>query len=281
MSETVEQFLARGGKINTLAMGYTVFPDGNIPMRPKPRKSEIKETPSDVIQDRNKAIRKYSPRPKIADEKSKLQIDEQVEMLGEFFGKMFRGDKKRFCELVGLSPKTFDNAKAGCNRLGADKWREAKLIMRDFVFSKPKSKQRSSLEADRRKQIMEAREKAKANGDTVFMAPCKHHGMTKFYLHGDQLPRCATCRMNNTRKRRDVLKNDDQKSKAERSKFNIEKMREAVSKGLNIFIGLCVRCGYTEMKYSKSPNTLNGYTYRCVECNKKTQALYKETRNKL
>ena len=281
MSETVEQFLARGGKINTLAMGYTVFPDGNIPMRPKPRKSEIKETPSDVIQDRNKAIRKYSPRPKIADEKSKLQIDEQVEMLGEFFGKMFRGDKKRFCELVGLSPKTFDNAKAGCNRLGADKWREAKLIMRDFVFSKPKSKQRSSLEADRRKQIMEAREKAKANGDTVFMAPCKHHGMTKFYLHGDQLPRCATCRMNNTRKRRDVLKNDDQKSKAERSKFNIEKMKDAVSRGLNVFSGLCGICGHAEMKYSKSPNTLNGYTYRCIECNRKNQALYKETRNKL
>lgn len=281
MSETVEQFLARGGQIKPLEMGYTAFPDGNIPMKPKPRKSDIAETSTDAIQERNKAIRKYSPRLKITDETAKLQTAEQVEMLGEFFSKMFRGDKKRFCELVGLSPKTFDNAKAGCNRLGVDKWREAKLIMRDFVFSKPKSRQRSSLETDRRKQVVEARKQAKANGDTVVMAPCKHHGMTKFYLHGDQPPRCATCRMNNTKHLRNLHKDAEQKSNAERSKFNIEKMREAVSEGLNIFIGLCVRCGYTEMKYSKSPNTLNGYTYRCVECNKKTQALYKETRNKL
>ena len=54
MSETVEQFLARGGQIKPLEMGYTAFPDGNIPMKPKPRKSEIKETPADVIQAKNK-----------------------------------------------------------------------------------------------------------------------------------------------------------------------------------------------------------------------------------
>ena len=290
MSETVEQFLARGGQIKPLAMGYTAFPDGNIPMRPKPRKSDIVETPTAVIQEKNKTIKtrkKIEPRPKIPDEQVKLQIAEQIEKLNEFFSKTFHGDKKRFCSLVGLTPKTIDNARCGHGRIGIEKWKEVKLIMADFVFSKSKAKtkrsykRRDPVEAERRNQVFEARTQAKENGETVFMAPCKHHGMTKFYLHGDQPPRCATCRMNNTKHLRNLHKDAEQKSKAERSEYNRAKVKEAASSGLKIFTGLCVRCGYTEMKYSKSPNTLNGYTYRCVECNKKTQALYKETRNKL
>lgn len=199
MSETVEQFLARGGKINTLEMGYRAFPDGDIPMRPKPRKSEIKETPTDVIQAKNKSIRKYSARPKVLNEAAKLQTAEQVKMLNEFFSKMFRGDKKRFCALVGLNPKTIGNAKAGSNRLGVDKWQEVKLAMRDFVFSKPKLsarmkyKRRDPAEKDRISQVAQAREQAKRNGETVFMAPCKNHGTTKFYLYGDKTSRCAAC----------------------------------------------------------------------------------------
>ena len=283
MSETVEQFLARGRKINTLAMGYTVFPDGNIPMRPKPRKSEIKETPSDVIQDRNKAIRKYSPRPKIADENAKLQTAEQVEMLGEFFGKMFRGDKKRFIALTGLTVKTIANAKCGNCKIGVEKWLEIKSIMNDFVFSIPKPKPyklRNPAETERRNQVIKGKEQAILSGKNSFTAPCKHHGMTKFYIYGNQPPRCAECRYGNLKGRINAKKTDEQKARDERAKYNRDKTNEAVAKGLKTFIGLCANCGYTEMKYSNTPNTKNGRTYRCVECCKKRNTTYNAKRNK-
>ena len=283
VSETVEQFLARGGQINELPMGYTEYPDGKLPAPKKPKKSDVVETPSIKIKERNKVIRKYFPRPKIPDEKAKLQIDEQVKLLTEFFGEMKHGDKKRFIALTGLAVKTIANAKCGNCKIGVEKWLEIKSIMNDFVFSIPKPKPyklRNPAETERRNQVIKGKEQAILSGKNSFTAPCKHHGMTKFYIYGNQPPRCAECRYGNLKGRINAKKTDEQKARDERAKYNRDKTNEAVAKGLKTFIGLCANCGYTEMKYSNTPNTKNGRTYRCVECCKKRNTTYNAKRNK-
>ena len=283
MSETVEQFLARGGEINELPMGHTEYPDGKLPAAKKPKKADIIETPPIKIQEKNKVIREYSPRPKIPNEKAKLQIDEQIKLLTEFFSKLKRGDKKRFITLTGLAVKTIANAKCGNCKIGVEKWKEIKLIIANFVFSKLKPKPyklRNPAETERRNQVIRAKDEAILGGENSFIAPCRHHGMTKFHIHGNQPPRCAECRYGNLKGRIDAKKTDEQKARDERTKYNRDKTDEAAANGLKTFIGLCVNHGYTEMKYSNTPNTRNGRTYRCVECCKKRNTTYNAKRNK-
>lgn len=290
MSETVEQFLARGGKINTLAMGYTAFPDGNIPMSPKPRKEKITETPKEVIEQKNKTIRKRAPivkrdkRPALSSAQIEVLVAEQMKVLGELYENFKHGDKKRFIELCKIAPKTLDNAKSGHGRIGSERWNLMKQIIAEFKFSEPKPKAKykykpnESPEAIRRNQVTAARKIAEANGESVFMAPCQHHGMTKYYLHGNQPPRCAECRLQVTKHHRELHKDAEQKDKDQRAKFNKDAVLKAVADGSDTFTGLCARCGYTTMKYSPSPNTIIGYTYRCIDCTRKAQTKYKESK---
>lgn len=285
MGETLDEFLARGGKINTLPMGYTAFPDGNIPVRPKPRKADIIETPSAAIESRNENIRKAvkpkrEPKPKASLDQIRDLVKEQTQVLSEVYSKFFHGDKKRFCKLCGIGSKTLDNAKTGNGRIGQKRWDDVKLVIASFEYSKPRPKQKrykpvESEEKSRRRKITAAKKEAEKNGQSVFMAPCKHHGMTKYYLHGKQSPRCAACRLAITKNQRELHKDAEQKCKDQRAALNKERLLEAVEKGEAVFTGLCVSCGYTDFKYSRSPNTIIGCTYRCITCTRASQIKYK------
>lgn len=301
MTETVEQFLARGGQIKSLDMGYTAFPDGIIPMKPV-KARETKETEAvknQKIEERNKKIREQKihkppreprePRIKrkkrMSDEQISAIVLEQTTMLNAFCIKLRRGDKKRFCELVGVVAKSFDNAKAGKGRFGVETWARIKNHMNDFVCTeaapkKPrKYKPKESPEYTRRLQVIEARKKAETDGVSVFTAPCKIHGITDYYLHGKQPPRCAKCRMSITKHHREMHKDAKQKDRSERARINKERTIEAVTKNKTNFTGLCVRCGYTEMKLYASKKDECGYSYRCVECTHQAQVKYNLTRN--
>lgn len=290
MSETLEEFLARGGEIKSLDMGYTAFPDGIIPMSPKPRKAKIEETPKAVIEKKNKGIRQLKPRKvqenrhRIPVEQVRALVKEQMQVLAEFYERMVRGDKKRLCEICGIANKTLDNAKAGNGRIGLERWQEVKKVISEFEFGQPKVKSTSRYKPKvtegsiRRNQVTAARKIAEANGQKVFMAPCKHHGMTKYYLHGNQYPRCAECRLLITKNKVRQNKDAEQTDREERAKYNRERTLEAVKNGQSIFTGLCVRCGYAEMKYCKTPNSIIGYTYRCLVCTRKAQIKYNASR---
>ncbi len=294
MTETVEQFLARGGQITPLDMGYTAFPDGIIPMKPV-RARETKETEAaktQKIEERNKKIREqknHEPRvrhkKRMSDEQVAEIVLEQKTMLSDFYKKIRHGDKKRFCEMVGVVTKSFDNAKSGKGRFGVETWARIKKHMNDFVCTeaapkKPrKYKPKETPESIRRLQVVAARKKAEQEGISVFKAPCRIHGMTDYYLHGKQPPRCAKCRMSITKHHREMHKDAEQKDRTERAKLNKERMIEALSKDQKVFTGLCVRCGYTDMKVYISKNEETGYSYRCVKCTYESQARYNLKRN--
>ena len=292
VTETVDQFLARGGQIKSLDMGYTAFPDGIIPMKP-PRSRETKESQAkkdEKIKEYNAKIprvkkARVKPKKRIPQEQIINLVAEQTTMLSDIYRKFKRGDKKRFCDLCGVVTKSMDNAKAGNGRFSADTWDRIKEQMKVFVFStttpkkKIKYKPKESPEYTRRLQVIEARKKAESDGVSVFTAPCKIHGMTDYYLHGKQPPRCAKCRMAITKHHREMHKDAKQKDRSERARINKERTIKAIAKNEINFTGLCVRCGYTEMKIYASKKDECGYSYRCVECTHQAQVKYNLTRN--
>ena len=299
LDRELEEFFAKGGKVKPLAMGETEYRDGKIPTRNKTKKTDEKykgpilETPTEVIIAKNKAIRKEKPKRVVVEkelvinESIQALVKEQMTVLAELYSKFKYGDKNRFSLQCGIATATIDRARSGKKRISFERWEKIKLIINDFAFSdgklrkprKRKYKRSESPEALRRMKVIELRKDAEIKGLSVFQAPCKKHGWSDYYLHGKQPARCAKCRMDITKNHRELHKDAVQKDKDQRAKYNKEKVLEAVKDGKAIFTGLCVRCGYTDMKYSKTPNTIIGYTYRCLSCTRKAQTAYKERKN--
>ena len=300
LDRELEEFFAKGGKPKVLAMGETEYRDGKVPVgrgngkEKKKYTGVIQETPSELIVAKNKEIRKVKPKRVVVekelviDERIQALVKEQMAVLGELYSKFKYGDKSRFGLQCGISTATIDRARNGKKRISFERWELLKTFIENFKFSEKKepkpSKKRTykrseSPEALRRMKVIELRKDAEIKGLSVFQAPCKKHGWSDYYLHGKQPARCAKCRMDITKNHRELHKDAVQKDKDQRAKYNKDKVLEAVKDGKAIFTGLCVRCGYTDMKYSKTPNTIIGYTYRCLSCTRKAQIAYKERKN--
>ena len=294
LDRDLKEFLAKGKNVEVLPMGFTHFKDGKVPMRATSKKEKQQhaearvETPTEVILEKNKSIRKLkNPVLKNSPAKvAKIQaiVIEQMNVIAEFYSKMHRGDKKRFCELCGITTKKLDNAKTGKGRIDEAHWRNIKAIMSGFVFTVPKQKTKrrykrsEAPEALRRAQVIAARIQAEKDGKSVFKAPCKIHGMSDYYLHGKQPARCAKCRMEITKHHREVHLDAAQKDRKQRAEFNLAEAAKAVESGAFEFIGLCVRCGNSKMRVFNSKKSKTGYGYRCEKCTVESQKRYSEKR---
>ena len=275
--KTVEEWLAAGNKTTVLDMGFTAFKDGKVPMGAKQKKAV--ETPAHVIKEKNKAIRKAKYKP-VAKKDPELLIqmkNEQMSMLSNFYKDMPHVDKRRFAAVCGIAPKTLDNARTGNTRISAKRWEIVKLEMAQFKFSEydPKIKVNGD---SRRARVIEARRNAQANGETVYLAECKHHGLVNYYLKEGQHGRCSLCQIELNKKSRNKAKSAEQLEKDERAEENRGRMEKALSGGCMAFIGICAEHGETEMMAVATKGLAIGYSYRCLICNTNSHRRYREKR---
>lgn len=210
LNDEMEAFLNRGGKVKQIPTGYSSYRDGKLPMRgitrgPKEKLAydpSIQETPNEVIEARNKQIRRgkigtvnRSPR-KSANCLKKIEY--QSKYLKEISKKFGPDDKNRLCKMVGISTKTFDNVKCGDGAISDSSWKVLLMYMENFEYTpkikKPRYVRSKDPEVLRRHAIRQARLKANAEGKKDFMAECAHHGLTRYVFEGKHYGRCCECR---------------------------------------------------------------------------------------
>ena len=297
LESEVAKFLAKKNEVKSLEFGFSHFPDGIIPrarvqvktteQEQKERDGKIAETNRQVREAnaftaKQKTIRAVKAELNQPHLKA-LQV-EQKELLQDVYQKYGYKVITAIANHIGVKPKTIVNARNGSTRIGADTWPLVKrfIAITEFepIVKKPKAKKKSSpeqiIEQKRRKAVSVARAKAQLNGQSVFLAPCRKHGEAKYYLHGDQPPRCSLCLME--RHKNHIIKNEDaeQKDTRQRSEFNKQEMVKALESGSLEFTGLCRACGYGPFKTAKCKKSASGHKYYCRTCLNKSQEKYNE-----
>lgn len=219
LNDEMETFLKRGGKVKQIPTGYSSYRDGKVPMRgitrgPKEKLAydpSIQETPNEVIEARNKLIRKSKP---IEVEKGPRKsanylkkIEYQSKYLKEVSKKFGPSDKKRLCEMVGISTKTFENIKCGDGGLNESNWKVLLMCIDGFEFTQKVKKPRYTRSTDpevlRRHRVKESRFRAIAAGEKKFNAECAYHGEVVYVMDGGNRARCSICRSEACKKQRE------------------------------------------------------------------------------
>lgn len=131
---------------------------------------------------------------------------------------------------------------------------------------KPKKtvqKSEPSAEAIRLRKVAEAKKNALANGEKSFIAPCRNHGETKFFIDETNRIHCGLCRCRHNNKKFFNQEIDPKVKEAhlkdlERRRKNRKLRDEAIEKGENTFNGECKNCGETELKilYTKRKSAI-------------------------
>lgn len=262
LESELDQFFANGGIAKQLPVGYTE--SNKAKFNNSNSGYVILETPDSEIEEKNKAIRQQK-----LERENKAILAEQSKALKEAKVKFIRGDKKRFCEHVGISEYCFDKAVIGTNKIAVETWEEVKKKIATFDF-KQKVDPVISDERRRINSVIAARRKAEAEGLTQFEAECKNHGLTKYSNFGSGAV-CLKCNIERTsalkRKKNELNPSD----RTLRSKINKDLMLKAISEDKHTFTGKCVNCGDSEMKVVVNNALKLGKTFYCIACKQKSR----------
>lgn len=130
LDRDLEEFLAKGSKVEVLPNGFSHFPDGLVPLsKARPVMSEQERMAREkAIEEKNKEIREYKAaaieqRRLKAKQKYDAQIKEQVAVLGRFISKFPAKEKfKQLAEMTGYQTRHLRDAAKGHTKLGCEKW---------------------------------------------------------------------------------------------------------------------------------------------------------------
>lgn len=282
LENDVEKFLRNGGVISELESNTTAYPNG-VPIRPRAKVLErASETPTELIEKRNRAIRASNERTC-----SKL-ASEWMPKLILFYEKLVLGDKARFIKEAGISKIVIHAARNG-RKVKLEHWEAIAKTIPVFKQTDPKSVVKKKIkrkakdpvtdEQKRRSELSKLKREAFERGDKEFTATCKNHGLTTFKFVSHNEARCLECNQMRLKKRYERHTDAKDKTKHERFRMNREAMKKANDNGDRIFIGLCLTHGYTNMSIAKRKS--GELDYRCVTCTNQYRKKYSEKENGL
>lgn len=277
LESDVEEFLKNGGSVNELESNATAYPNG-MPHRSRSI-VQATETPREVIEKRNRAIR-------ASNEKTYSRLSaEWMPKLILFYDELQVGDKSRFIKECGLKKAAIHSARNG-RRIKLEDWEAIAKTIPVFkkseikVIQKIKAKKKTvrvsaaSDEYKRRVEMAALKKEAMDRGDKSFMAPCKHHGSTIFKFVSSTEARCSECHRSRMKKHMRLHADAESKTRNERFIANRDAMNKAIENGEKTFTGLCLTHGYSEMKISTRKS--GEHDYRCIACSKKYNEKYYE-----
>lgn len=218
LNNEIEEFLAKGGEIKEIPTGETAVSKGHINAQiasgwaTSPNRTDISETSDEDIINRNRLIRKKPFKIKLersSAQNAAKQIS-QSRKLKQVIAKFGNGDRKRFCDLVGVAVQSFNNVACMDAVFSEESWKKVLEVLETFDFKpkvkKPKYTKSQKPDHLRRASIMEARKKAVIEGKTEFMAQCATHGLTRYVFEGKHGGRCCACRKEQNKRYRAKLK---------------------------------------------------------------------------
>lgn len=140
LDRDLEEFLASGGKVKKVPIGFTHFRDGIVPeSAARPVISEQDRIDREkVIEVKNEEIRRYKAALKEqrrleAKQKHDAQIKEQITVLGRFVKKYpTKEDFKQLANISGYQTRHLRDAAKGHTKLGCEKWDLVKKLIGNF-----------------------------------------------------------------------------------------------------------------------------------------------------
>lgn len=242
LNNDVEKWLAQN-TIKSLPMGFTHFPDGNVPMKPiKAKESEAERLEKErKIAERNEVLKREKEKQREirrAEAKKRKQERERA----------YREKKKA----ERLAQKEAQKA-------------QLKALIEKHVQPKPKKPRKPTRGRQAQNRILRA--VAVAEGAKEFQGDCKHHGMARFIIESNGNSRCFECRKNSIFKQRRSAMNPEQIADADRILRNKARKLEALKQGLPTFIGECRNCGESEFEIMGAGDY---WHCRCLPCRRKT-----------
>lgn len=268
LSAEVEQWLAQNA-VKSLPMGFTHFPDGNIPVsKNKPKQSEAERLQKErEREEQNALVREQKEADRIkrkADAyQRKLQREREARAAKKSqkmieFQKNLEASKGQIKEQVKRKNK---------ERIKA----EAEMKVAAVAQAKPV--QEPDENSVRWNKNREAKLKAVEAGVKYFTADCKHHGVGSFYLSKKGVPRCYACRLETNRNRKRSKMDAERIEDAERVLRNKARKVVAHAAGERNFVGECKRCGESVFEVVIIKNMVS---CRCADCrralNRKSRA---------
>jgi hypothetical protein len=220
LNSEIDEFLAKGGEINEVPLGHTAFGKGGLSAKVaagwerSPNAIEIHETSNEDILERNKSISKKPFKVKTERSSSNNATKQIIQSrnLKQIIAKFGNGDRKRFCDLVGVSVPSFNNVARMDAVFSDESFDRVLLVLETFEFTprvkKPKYTKSTNPDHLRRTSVIEARKKAIIDGKSEFMAECSNHGMTRYVFEGKYGGRCCACRKEQNLKYRKKLKGE-------------------------------------------------------------------------
>ena len=294
LERDLEEFLAKGKKVEVLPRGFSHFKDGIVPqsaVKPILNKQDRIDREK-AIEAKNEEIRKYKAavreqKKQATRQRYDAQIQEQVAVMARFESKMQdKDDFKRLADMVGYQFRHLRNAARGHIKLGVEKWEQIKKLVATFEYSekravkvdeKPKEKVSSVPEDERLRlrRVAEAKNEALKSGKMEFIAECKKCGPTKFVFQVGGSAICSKCRSERVKRLKQEKMTRDEvnalERKRERFSHNSELAKQTRLQGALYFDGLCEKCGLTEFRVVGK-----GRKYQCVHCSKASAQKYKK-----
>lgn len=294
LDRDLEEFLAKGKKVEVLPRGFSHFKDGIVPQSAvKPILNEQDRIEREkAIETKNQEIRQYKAavreqKKQETKQRYDAQIKDQVAVMSKFESKMQdKDDFKRLADMVGYQFRHLRNAARGHIRLGVEKWEQIKKLIATFEYSekravkvaeKPKEKVSSVPEDERSRlrRVAEAKKEALKSGKKDFIAECKKCGPAKFVFQVGGSAICSHCRSERVKRCSQAKLTKEQvnalERKRERFAHNSELAKQTRLQGALYFDGLCEKCGLTEFRVVGK-----GRKYQCVHCSKASAQKYKK-----
>ena len=143
LDRDLEEFLAKGKKVEVLPRGFSHFKDGIVPKSAvKPILNEQDRIDREkAIEAKNEEIRKHKAalkqeRQMVAKKRHDAQIKEQIEILGRFESKSVnKADMKRLADMADYQVRHMRNATKGHTKFSPEKWDLLKKAITTFEFA--------------------------------------------------------------------------------------------------------------------------------------------------
>lgn len=165
---------------------------------------------------------------------------------------------------MGVWPETISSWLSGRVTPSVGKVVQLRGVISVFQYTKKRSdeerlakrrqregeKRGQNPETMRRREVSRLKNEALAAGEREFDAPCRNHGMTRYFVHNNK-PRCAIC------------EKEKQREKYNAMCPNLKKMKKCLQSGEKFFTGDCKTHGETKFavyKYAKRQ------WHQCMTC---------------
>ncbi|HJF29129.1 MAG TPA: hypothetical protein K8V79_13015 [Acinetobacter lwoffii] len=273
LNNDVEAWLTKN-QITQLPMGFTKFPDGNIPkerakvVQPEAeREAKIEAINAEVRKVKEATTKAKAKALELAQKKAEREalLSEQRQIVGEFYKKAQLGELTVLAKKIGMSIASLRRVRGGAYLLKPERREKLYSEIKNFPYGELQAERlrlplvtfKGTDESHRKMLISTMARWATEKGEDSFQGKCKNHGWTEFQIKYGQT-HCVACRS---------ARNKGPSETYKQNMRNSEARVKAIKAGQSTYIAVCRKHGETEYKILSNKRSI------CIQCRRKPENL--------